>query len=155
MRGPKPKPSAIALLDGNPGRRPVNELEPKPEVGAEPPAHLSGEAAVKWAELAPQLENLGILSQIDADLLAMYCQFYGRWVEAEQHLAEESLVLTGGQGGVYQNPWLAVANKAMEQMHKLGAEFGLTPSSRTRIKVDDSSAGKAKASLLAEFARLK
>lgn len=151
MRGRKPKATAIARLDGNPGKRPLNDAEPQPLPGAEPPEHLGGEAGLKWAELAPRLEELGILSQIDADLLAMYCQFYGRWVEAERHLAEEPLVLTGVQGGVYQNPWLQIANKATEQMHKLGAEFGLTPSSRTRIKVEES----PKLSPLAEFARRK
>lgn len=36
-------------------------------------------------------------------------------------------------GHVQQNPWLQVANKALEQMHKLLAEFGLTPASRSRV----------------------
>jgi phage terminase small subunit len=32
-----------------------------------------------------------------------------------------------------QSPYLAVANKAMEQMRALLAEFGMSPSSRTRV----------------------
>lgn len=32
-----------------------------------------------------------------------------------------------------QSPFLAIANKALEQMTKLMIEFGMTPSSRTRV----------------------
>jgi P27 family predicted phage terminase small subunit len=32
------------------------------------------------------------------------------------------------------HPLLAIANKAMRQMHSLLAEFGMTPSARSRIK---------------------
>jgi P27 family predicted phage terminase small subunit len=35
-----------------------------------------------------------------------------------------------------QNPMLAIANKAQEQCLKILAEFGLTPSSRSRIRPD-------------------
>lgn len=34
---------------------------------------------------------------------------------------------------MYQNPWLAVANRAWEQLRKVEAEFGMTPSSRSRV----------------------
>ena len=30
-RGRKPKPTALKVLEGNPGKRPLNENEPKPE----------------------------------------------------------------------------------------------------------------------------
>ena len=31
MRGKKPKPTHLKLITGNPGKRPLNEAEPKPE----------------------------------------------------------------------------------------------------------------------------
>ncbi|MEQ8198694.1 MAG: phage terminase small subunit P27 family, partial [Clostridiaceae bacterium] len=31
QRGRKPKPTAIKVLEGNPGKRPLNKNEPKPE----------------------------------------------------------------------------------------------------------------------------
>lgn len=31
-RGRKPKPTALKKLEGNPGKRPLNELEPLPQV---------------------------------------------------------------------------------------------------------------------------
>ena len=33
-----------------------------------------------------------------------------------------------------QNPLVGIANRAMELMHKFLGEFGLTPSSRTRLQ---------------------
>jgi P27 family predicted phage terminase small subunit len=36
-------------------------------------------------------------------------------------------------GAVYQNPYLAVANRAMKQMRDFLTEFGMTPSSRSRV----------------------
>lgn len=39
--GRKPKPSALKRLEGNPGKRPLNELEPIPPViGLTCPKHL-------------------------------------------------------------------------------------------------------------------
>ncbi len=39
MRGRKPKPTAMKMLEGNPGRRPINGAEPK---AADKHAHLPG-----------------------------------------------------------------------------------------------------------------
>jgi P27 family predicted phage terminase small subunit len=36
-------------------------------------------------------------------------------------------------GTFYQNPFLAVANRAMKQMRDFLTEFGMTPSSRSRV----------------------
>jgi P27 family predicted phage terminase small subunit len=36
-------------------------------------------------------------------------------------------------GAIYQNPYLAVANRAMKQMRDFLTEFGMTPSSRSRV----------------------
>ena len=43
------------------------------------------------------------------------------------------LVSVSGKGNPYQNPLLSVANAAWEQIRKMLAEFGLTPSSRQRL----------------------
>ena len=48
-QGRKPQPTALKVLKGNPGRRPLNEDEPKPEVLLpRPPAHLSPVARREW-----------------------------------------------------------------------------------------------------------
>ena len=37
------------------------------------------------------------------------------------------------KGNFIQNPLIGIANRALDLMHKYLTEFGLTPSSRTRI----------------------
>jgi P27 family predicted phage terminase small subunit len=45
-------------------------------------------------------------------------------------------------GNIIQNPFLAVANKCLLQMAQLESEFGLTPSSRSRIRMAEPADGE-------------
>ena len=48
-RGRKPKPTALKELEGNPGKRPLNDREPKPEKKAPPcPKWLNDDAKKEW-----------------------------------------------------------------------------------------------------------
>jgi len=133
-RGRKPTPTRLKLLLGNPGGRPLNALEPRPAaaVPARPP-HLAGEAAAEWDRITRELAALGLVTEVDRAALAAYCTCWARWVKAEETISRSGEVLKG-ENGVYQNPWLAIANRCLELLHKFGAEFGLTPSSRTRVR---------------------
>jgi phage terminase small subunit len=66
MRGRKPTPTALKLVAGNPGKRPLNRHEPKP-VTAIPtcPAHLMPTAKTEWKRLARYLHDLGVISELD------------------------------------------------------------------------------------------
>ncbi len=48
MPGRPPKPTALKLLQGNPGKRPLPKGEPRPPVGCEPPANLTKRARGVW-----------------------------------------------------------------------------------------------------------
>ena len=79
----KPKPTRLKLIDGNPGKRPINAREPNPMAGVPTcPAHLSPRAKAEWKRLARQMNALGIVTELDRAALAAYCQAYGRWAEA-------------------------------------------------------------------------
>jgi P27 family predicted phage terminase small subunit len=134
MRGRRPKPTAIKELEGNPGKRPLNRREPRP-MNAIPtcPSHLSPTAKAEWKRIAGHLHILRIISQLDRAALAAYCQAYGRWAEAEKKLKETAPLIKTPSGYVQQNPWLQVANKQLEIMHKYLSEFGMTPASRSRV----------------------
>ena len=136
MRGRKPKPTRLKLIQGNPGKRPINGREPKPP-GSLPscPAHLSPTAKTEWKRLARSLNRIGMLTEIDRAAMAAYCQAYGRWVEAERKLAETPALLKTPAGYVQASPWLGIANKQLELMAKFMAELGLTPSSRSRLAI--------------------
>ncbi len=66
-------------------------------------------------------------------MIAAYCQVWARWVEAEQKASQYGLIITTKSGYPMQNPYIAVARRAMDQMRRLAGELGLTPSSRTRL----------------------
>ena len=105
MRGRKPKPVALKLLEGNPGKRPINGREPRPPASQPTcPAHLSPTAKAEWKRLAGMLNQVGMLTQADRAALAAYCQAYGRWVEAERKLAETPALLRTPAGYVQPSP---------------------------------------------------
>src|SRR5665213_222100 len=141
--GRKPKPTHLKLVTGNPGKRALNLREPRPVPAIPvPPAELVPEARQEWERVSVELHALGILTGIDRAALAAYCQAYGRWTQAEQAIARMAArdELTGGlmirttNGNAIQNPLVGTANKAMADMVRYAAEFGMTPSARTRIE---------------------
>ena len=133
-RGAKPKPTRLKALEGTlrSDRRNPNEPDTRPAI-PRCPEHLGPEAKREWRRLAPQLARLGLLSKIDREALALFCQAWARWVEAEEALKRYGVMVKSPNGFPMQSPYLAVANKAMEQMRALLAEFGMSPSSRTRV----------------------
>ena len=125
MRGRIPKPTALKIAEGNPGKRKINGQEPKP-AGSLPdcPNHLSAEAKAEWNRIAASLNRIGLLTQVDRATMAGYCQCYGRWVEAELKLAETPAILRLPSGYIQQSPWLTIANKQLELMAKYMVELG-------------------------------
>lgn len=145
MRGRKPKPTHLKVIAGNPGKRPLNPLEPIPARNLpSPPSELNGDARVEWGRVSEELYRMGLLTGVDRAALAAYCQAYGRWVQAERTIAEMAKkdALTGGllvkttNGNAIQNPLVGIANKAMADMMRYAAEFGMTPSARSRIHAE-------------------
>jgi P27 family predicted phage terminase small subunit len=121
-------------VDGNAGHRPINIREPKPACSMPTcPAHLSPTGKAEWKRLAREMHRLGIISQLDRAALAAYCQAYGRWVEAEKKLKETPMLIKLPSGYIQPSPWLAIANKSQELMHKYMSDLGLSPVSRARV----------------------
>lgn len=135
MAGRRPKPTAIKELTGNPGKRPLNDEEPEPELALpECPKHLGKHARKEWKRVAAELHSLGLLTRIDRAALAGYCQAWERWVAASEQLQKFGAVIKTPTGYPIQNPYLAIANTALDQVRKFAVEFGMTPSSRSRVK---------------------
>jgi P27 family predicted phage terminase small subunit len=141
----RPKPTQLKILTGNPGKRPLNRNEPKPARNLpDPPDELNEDARIEWDRISRELYLLGLLTSIDRSGLAAYCQAYGRWMIAERAVNEAAsrdprfhglLVLTTN-GNIIQNPMVGAANRAMADMMRYAVEFGLTPSSRSRVRVE-------------------
>jgi P27 family predicted phage terminase small subunit len=138
MRGRKPIPSKIHLLQGGKKKthRKPNDREPKPPtIIPKCPRHLDREARAEWRRMIKELEPLGILTKLDKAVFAVYCQAYSTWAQATRKIQEMGMVRITKSGYTEQNPFFPIANKAKEQMMKALIELGMTPSSRSRIKV--------------------
>lgn len=133
MRGRKPVPTEIKKLKGNPGRRPLPAHEPHVAAGAVMPEWLSADAAAHWPTVAKQLGDAGILTQIDATALALYCETFARWRMANDQVVALGPLIKSPNGFPMPSPFLGIANRAWDQMLKMLTEFGMTPSSRTRV----------------------
>jgi P27 family predicted phage terminase small subunit len=78
---------------------------------------------------------MGVLTQIDGAAFALYCQTHSQWVAALGHLKQdENYVCVGNNLTIYQNPWLGIAQSCSAALHRMMCEFGMTPSSRSRIR---------------------
>lgn len=140
--GRKPKPTALKELEGNPSKRKLNTREPKPEKGIPTcPDWLLPEAKREWTRLAENLGKLGVLTKIDRSVFAAYCQSYARWKEAQEHIDREGSTFETDKGYQQQTPWVGIANTNQKLMLQAASEFGLTPSSRSRIVVDPKDSG--------------
>ena len=139
MRGRKPLPSNVVRLRGNPGKRRLNDAEPRPSPRVPTcPACLEGEARKEWQRVVAELAELGLLTRLDRGLLAAYCQAHALWVEAVSSIQRYGTMVKSPNGFPMQSPYVAVANKQVEIMVRIAAEFGMTPSSRTRIRIGES-----------------
>jgi P27 family predicted phage terminase small subunit len=128
-------PTALRILKGNPSKRALPKNEPQPDAGAEMPDNLSPVARQQWITVCEQLERAGLLTQVDRDALALYCETFARYREALDHLSRESCVVTSPNGYPIKNPWLTLAERAQDQMVALLREFGMTPAARSRVTV--------------------
>ena len=136
-RGFPPQPTAIKILKGNPGRRPLNKAEPQPESGMPAcPAWLDTEARREWKRVAPLLHRMGVLTKIDRSALAMYCDAWSQFLAARTVIREEGLSYVNEKTGyVQQRPEVAVYHNLQRILRGWCYELGLTPSARGRMTV--------------------
>lgn len=138
QRGPKPQPTALKILRGNPGKRTLNKREPEPDdTPPTCPSHLDEVARTEWDKLIPILSRMRVLTEADYITLAALCQTYSRWISAQTELNKSGTagMLYKTQSGYIQvSPLLQIVNTCADQLTKLCREFGLTPSSRSNVQ---------------------
>lgn len=138
IRGTKPKPTALKLLEGtfrqdraNPNEPTINPLSDCPPA----PDWLNEWAKQEWYVVAGYLTEVKLLTNTDKSIVAAYCQQMGVYREAENALQTDGRVTVTDKGYQMPSPWVAIGNRALMQAMKIAAEYGLTPSSRSRIQM--------------------
>ena len=140
-RGPPPTPTTLRILNGNPGKRPLNTREPMPSKDAPRcPRWLKGEARKTWKDMVPVLQQMGVLTSVDGVALAAFCQTFVRWRQAEDFLDTHGLAypLRDERGGIkFMQPFpqVSIARNMLQMLRGFLQEFGMTPASRSRIEL--------------------
>ena len=140
MSGPTRTPTKILKLRGSwlAGTR---DREPVPSGKPACPQWLNKDARAVWKQIVPKLCALHILGRIDQNALARYCTLWARWRAAELFIEKNGTSYpihteTGKVKYHAQFPDVAIAHHLAGQLTKLEGEFGMTPASRSKIKVD-------------------
>lgn len=136
-RGPAPKPTHLKLLEGNPGKRPINKHEPKPKpTTPSVPTWLNPLAKKEWRKISKELEGLGLLTCVDGAALAGYCTAYAAVQEAEIEINKYGkTTYVTNTGFIRDIPAIARQQKYLALMRNYLSEFGLSPSSRSGVSV--------------------
>ena len=141
MRGRKPNPDPLPVITLAEGKD-ANATDPDAVTSraltvAAPfcpePVSENPDALAVWQRLVPELIKAGLVTPIFEGMLAAYCMVFARWVEAERELRKTAKLVKSPSGYPLQNPWLAIANRAIEQMRQLGSDLGLSAAALTRI----------------------
>jgi P27 family predicted phage terminase small subunit len=134
----------MRVLDGNAGKRPVNDLEPVPagKLEEQPPPDVLSEAQKKVWRQAIKSAPPGMLRHLDESVLTVWVVACERHADAAKKVSELGSLLKSKMGTPYDNPYLHIMNKQAAILLKAAAELGFTPSSRSRVKVDPPLPGK-------------
>ncbi|RXZ42694.1 phage terminase small subunit P27 family [Crenobacter cavernae] len=132
-RGRKPKPAAVKVATGNPGKRKLVKDTLTPITGVDPPPHLSAIASTMWSSVAPTLCAQRVLCGTDLHNLEGFCTAYANYRAAQQSIDTVGILIFEDGGRMSKNPACTVVNEALKQMTMLGSLLGLDPASRQRV----------------------
>jgi P27 family predicted phage terminase small subunit len=138
-RGKRPEPTVLKIAKGNPGKRALNENEPRPPADEiAPPDWVVGKSREKWDELIPKLVAMGVMTNADIDTIARYCTMHEQYLKYLDQVRRglDVLVMRDDAGRVkymQSTPAATMMTKLAASMLRIEQEFGLTPSARSQI----------------------
>lgn len=131
MRGPKPQPTRLKILKGNPGKRPLPKDEPQlPVTPVECPRELKGDARTEWERLARPMVEAGVLTIGDLSTFREYCVLEGEVRKLER--------LIHRVGRAATREMKIELRDSRKERRALAVELGLTPSARSRVRAAPS-----------------
>jgi len=106
------------------------------------PSRLTGPARVEWFRITALLARLHLVTALDRNELAVYCQAWGDWCLAREKIAEAYAADQRCEGGYVDRlpsgyrqlgVWQQMAARAETTMRQSAAHFGFTPATRARV----------------------
>lgn len=135
-RGRRPIPTQIKIAKGTLRKDRQRPDEPQAARGVPPmPERLEVDptAVAKWHELASILHDLGVLTVADGEALATLCEIHSSEQACLLQLRATGPTIHTDLGGVKPNPAGSLYRSLAALKGTLLSEFGLTPSSRTKV----------------------
>jgi P27 family predicted phage terminase small subunit len=138
MKGRKPKPTALKIRDGNPGRRPLPTAEPTAARKLpRPPREANARDRALWIRTGKMLIRSGVATRLDSAAFRLLIESLVTHRNAVEKVAEFGPVwMEKGESKIPKfqySPWWVIQNREFDKLKWLLTEFGLTPSSRTRL----------------------
>jgi len=136
MRGRPPKPRELHIEQGTlrihrHGTEDTSLKFEKPSE-LEAPPHLNGLALKLWEKWAPHYISKGLLDEVSAYPFARWVQAEATVIELRARIEIEGDIIDGRK-----HPLYSVLRGQEDTANKLMQEFGATPASRARIRVEN------------------
>jgi len=138
-KGRKPLPTEVKRLQGTlKPYRITDHINTAALAGVPPcPKDFTDQEKKLWDSVTAFLHSNKILQDIGLPNVVSWCRFMHRHLEAEVWIAEHGAVYfnTDREGNTIPktHPYHRISIESSQQAQRLGAEFGLTPSSQTKI----------------------
>jgi len=149
--GRRPKPPILKVLHGGKDRRPADmkAAEAKPTIAMtvpEPNKDLPPKAKEYWRRLAKELWPIGLLTNADLSAFEQLCLAYsdwqhsleqkrkGYWVRDDSKPHMMNAATQRVEPAKMVNPYIKIEREDQKRLARMEIEFGLTPSSRSRVK---------------------
>lgn len=134
----KPKPTELRLLEGNRSHRPIPNNPDPEKVFPKPPKWLDRTGKKEWRKRGKELYNLGLLTILDLPAFGIYCDMYSEYEQAKKVKESEEYKNLNFMDQLKVDKEIRIAkDKYAQQVRMYDIEFGMTPSSRTRLDVKE------------------
>lgn len=144
-RGPRGKPAALSALEGNPGKRVIEESGI--EALGEPfvAEHLMDDARGCIEVIKASMPS-NIYSALDSFHLAAFAMAWAVHKRASHEINDPDFkwIVTNSAGSETQSPWIKMLNGQAAILASLGDRLGLDPKSRAALKLPGAKQKKSK-----------
>ena len=139
------KPAAVRILEGNPGKRPIDLSGV--EASGEPfiPEHLPDDAR-GCIEVIQKSMPPSVYSALDSFLLAAFAMAWVIHKRAAHEIGNRDFAFTvpGSTGSQVPSPWIKILNQQATILASLGDRLGLDPKSRAALKLPNARQQRSK-----------
>ena len=144
MPSPIPKPTALKVFEGNPGKRRLPNEPKYAPLTEHPPEWIPREGRAEWRRLMHEFDRVGLARRPDRASMIALCWNWATYVAACRDMDVNGLVIdetTTYRGKTtkrkVKNPSVLIARDCLAQLIQLWGRFGMTPADRARIDIGE------------------